>query len=81
MLGSTVQHIMFRTAIIVLMFSNLELSHQTVFAKGISPRDNDEISTCADHKYSVLLFSQDPLVIYIPDFISVEETAHLEEIT
>ncbi|OCK80883.1 2OG-Fe(II) oxygenase superfamily protein [Lepidopterella palustris CBS 459.81] len=36
---------------------------------------------CPHHLYQVQLFSQDPLVVYIPDFITAEEAEHLEYIT
>ncbi|ETN41531.1 uncharacterized protein HMPREF1541_03467 [Cyphellophora europaea CBS 101466] len=36
---------------------------------------------CPDHKYKVHLVSRDPLVIYIPEFITAEEAKHLQEST
>jgi len=36
---------------------------------------------CPDHPYTVHLFSKNPLVIYISNFITPEEAAHLEAIT
>ncbi|KAF2809716.1 uncharacterized protein BDZ99DRAFT_444194 [Mytilinidion resinicola] len=38
-------------------------------------------SGCPDHAYKVLLFSQDPLVIYIPNFLTAEEADYLERTT
>jgi hypothetical protein len=38
-------------------------------------------TTCPEHHYNIHLFSKDPLVIYIPNFITKKEASHLEEIT
>lgn len=35
---------------------------------------------CPDHHYMVHLFSSDPLVIYIPEFITREEASHLQAV-
>lgn len=45
------------------------------------PLLQSEGKPCPDHRYTVHLFSKDPLVIYISDFITVEEALHLEKIT
>ncbi|KAF2740630.1 hypothetical protein EJ04DRAFT_507656 [Polyplosphaeria fusca] len=37
--------------------------------------------TCPHHLYSVKIFSEDPLVIYIPDFITQTEAEHLQAIS
>jgi prolyl 4-hydroxylase len=37
--------------------------------------------TCHHPKYDVHIFSKDPLVIYISDFITLEESEHLQEST
>jgi hypothetical protein len=37
--------------------------------------------TCNHPKYDVHIFSKDPLVIYISDFITHEESEHLQETT
>lgn len=36
--------------------------------------------TCPEDSYSVHLFSKEPLVIYIENFLAVEERSHLLEI-
>jgi prolyl 4-hydroxylase len=43
-----------------------------------SPRNH---TTCSPHLYNVHLFSEDPLVIYIPNFITPEESAHLQAVS
>lgn len=35
---------------------------------------------CPEHKYTTHIFSRDPLVLYIPDFLSDEEIDHIVEI-
>lgn len=53
-----------------------------VAAKQIVVGNKESISeTCPEHHYNVHIFSKDPLVIYIPDFITEEEASHLREIT
>lgn len=37
--------------------------------------------TCPQHLYNVQIFSEDPLIIYIPEFITAEEAAHLQTIS
>lgn len=37
--------------------------------------------TCPQHLYNVQIFSEDPLVIYIPEFITPEEAEHLQSIS
>jgi prolyl 4-hydroxylase len=36
---------------------------------------------CPDHEYKVMLFSQDPLVVYISNFLTAEEADYLERTT
>lgn len=36
---------------------------------------------CADPAYSVHLLSKDPLVIYLPNFLTAEEAAHVQTVT
>jgi len=38
-------------------------------------------NTCAEHLLRIHIFSLDPLVIYIPDFITEFEAQHLQMIT
>jgi prolyl 4-hydroxylase len=38
-------------------------------------------STCPEHLYKTHIFSTDPLVIYIPNFITPEESEHLQSIS
>lgn len=38
-------------------------------------------TTCPPHPYTVHIFSHDPLVIYIENFISASETKHLQHIS
>ncbi|KAF2994261.1 hypothetical protein E8E13_002050 [Curvularia kusanoi] len=38
-------------------------------------------TTCPLHHYTTHIFSADPLVIYIPNFITPEESAHLQSIS
>ncbi|KAH8695702.1 hypothetical protein GQ44DRAFT_744549 [Phaeosphaeriaceae sp. PMI808] len=47
------------------------------FATG-SPHTN---STCPQHLYQVHMFSEDPLIIYIPNFITPAESAHLQTVS
>lgn len=47
----------------------------------IGEEENISKTICPEHHYNIHLFSKDPLVIYIPDFITKEEASHLEEIT
>ncbi|KAF2262278.1 hypothetical protein CC78DRAFT_534939 [Lojkania enalia] len=37
--------------------------------------------TCPHHLYRVQIFSEDPLIIYIPEFITPAEAAHLQEVS
>ncbi|KAF2117643.1 hypothetical protein BDV96DRAFT_570604 [Lophiotrema nucula] len=37
--------------------------------------------TCPHHLYNVQIFSEDPLVIYIPSFITEHEAAHLQKLS
>jgi len=37
--------------------------------------------TCPHHLYNVQIFSEDPLIIYIPSFITPDEAAHLRSIS
>ncbi|KAF2707089.1 hypothetical protein K504DRAFT_436317 [Pleomassaria siparia CBS 279.74] len=37
--------------------------------------------TCPHHLYNVQIFSEDPLVIYIPSFITAEEAGHLQHVS
>ncbi|KAF2471663.1 uncharacterized protein BDR25DRAFT_22167 [Lindgomyces ingoldianus] len=37
--------------------------------------------TCPHHLYNIQVFSQDPLIIYIPSFITETEAQHLQEIS
>ncbi|KAF2256453.1 hypothetical protein BU26DRAFT_472739 [Trematosphaeria pertusa] len=37
--------------------------------------------TCPQHLYNVQIFSEDPLIIYIPEFITHEEASHLQSIS
>lgn len=39
-----------------------------------------ELSTCGTDAYAVHVFSREPLVVYIENFLSQEERAHLLEI-
>lgn len=41
----------------------------------------DENLVCPDHGYNVHILSRDPLVIYIPDFLSGEESKHMVAIS
>lgn len=36
---------------------------------------------CPEHLYTVQIFSEDPLIIYIPNFITPEEAKHLKQAT
>lgn len=36
--------------------------------------------TCGENRYSVHLFSKEPLIIYIQDFLGTEERKHLLDI-
>ncbi|KAI9833463.1 MAG: hypothetical protein M1819_003621 [Sarea resinae] len=46
----------------------------------VAPEDIDT-GECPEHKYTVHIFSRDPLVVYIPDFVSAEEIAHVLDIS
>lgn len=37
--------------------------------------------SCPEHLYNVQIFSEDPLIIYIPEFITESEASHLESIS
>ncbi|KAF2801188.1 hypothetical protein K505DRAFT_319953 [Melanomma pulvis-pyrius CBS 109.77] len=37
--------------------------------------------TCPQHLYNVQIFSEDPLIIYIPAFITPDEASHLQSIS
>lgn len=41
----------------------------------------DKKTGCPKHKYQTHLLSEDPLVVYIDNFISKEEAAHLVDLT
>jgi prolyl 4-hydroxylase len=43
-----------------------------------SPRND---TRCTPHLYNTHIFSEDPLVIYIPNFITPEESAHLQAVS
>ncbi|KAJ9220105.1 hypothetical protein DTO027B5_7153 [Paecilomyces variotii] len=72
-----------RTLFYPLLGTIASLCFDIAAAKQIVVGDKESISetTCPEHRYSVHIFSKDPLVIYIPDFITEEETLHLQEIT
>lgn len=42
---------------------------------------NTQNHTCPQHLYNVQIFSQDPLIIYIPEFITPAEASHLQSIS
>lgn len=57
----------------LLPFSLLILS-----ATALSPLQNH---TCPHHLYTVQIFSSDPLIVYIPSFLTESEASHLEAIS
>lgn len=40
----------------------------------------DEPLSCPPHNYNTFILSQEPLIVYIENFLSTEESAHLVEI-
>jgi prolyl 4-hydroxylase len=44
------------------------------------PDESFDASECPPHGYTVRIFSRDPLVLYIENFLSEEERHHLMEI-
>lgn len=47
----------------------------------IASASSTKNSTCPQHLYSVQIFSEDPLVIYIPGFLTESEAQYLESIS
>ncbi|KAF2872396.1 hypothetical protein BDV95DRAFT_593776 [Massariosphaeria phaeospora] len=62
------------------MFSKLLPLPLFALLVGVTASSKENI-TCPHHLYNVQIFSEDPLVIYIPDFITAEEAAHLQSIS
>jgi hypothetical protein len=66
------------TAIVFLLLQHGALAESS---DAQQPLLQNAVSPCPDHRYTVHLFSKDPLIIYISDFITEEEASHLEGIT
>jgi prolyl 4-hydroxylase len=55
----------------------LPITFLTLLVAGTTTRNY----TCPHHLYNVQIFSEDPLIIYIPDFITLSEATHLQSIS
>lgn len=47
----------------------------------LAAASNTQNYTCPHHLYNVQIFSEDPLIIYIPEFITPDEAVHLQSIS
>ncbi|KAF2021466.1 hypothetical protein BU24DRAFT_21200 [Aaosphaeria arxii CBS 175.79] len=56
-------------------------SASTSTSSSSPPQQPQQNYTCPEHLYNVQIFSEDPLIIYIPSFITAEEAEHLQSIS
>lgn len=63
-----------------LLFGTQESSGKHVLSLNSSLIATNEPLACLNHKYNTYILSQEPLVIYIENFLSNDETKHLLDI-
>jgi prolyl 4-hydroxylase len=63
------------------MLSLLPLPLLALLSLATASSTQNQNYTCPQHLYNVQIFSSDPLIIYIPEFITPSEAAHLSSIS